>query len=218
VTRPGDHYDAAFLHPEVPHLPVELHRALSSWDQDGTRLTIDRLWQARRPATVFGVPTQVLPPEEDLIALVAHAAKPFHNFTRMIWTVDLAVLVHGEPDLDWDRLLALAHTVRCRTALAVGLRMATRLGVDVPDAALAIPAGRVRRRALAPVLDPSWPTAAPDPHLRDSLRFAMWEDRRRRAIMRYADVTAAGWLATPGRIRYAYRHRRPPLRGSDPTR
>lgn len=218
VTRPGEHYDAAFLHPAVPHLPIELHRALSSWDEDGTRLSIQRLWQARRPATVLGVDTLVLPPEEDLIALVAHAAKPFHNFTRLIWAADLALLVQGEPDLDWDRLLALAKTVRCRTALGMGLRLATRLGATVPERALEVPANRIARRALAPILEPSWPAAEHDVHLRDSLRYAMWEDPWRRAVMRWAHVTAVGWRNIPGRLRYEFNHRRPPLRGLDPTR
>lgn len=218
VGRPGDHYDSAFVHPEVPHLPVELHRALSAREDDGTRLTLQRLWAARRPATVLGVPTQVLRPEEDLVALAAHAAKPFHNFTRLIWVVDLAMVVATEPDLDWDRLLQLARTVRCRTAVAMGLRLAVGLGVQVPEAALVVPGGRRRRRALAPVLDRGWPTAAPDEHLRGSLRFAMWEDPIRRAVMRYHDVTAFGWRHVPGQLRLAVRHRRPPLRGADPTR
>jgi hypothetical protein len=218
IQRPGEHYDAAFLHPEVPHLPVELHRALSTWDDDGTRLTIQRLWQARRPKSVLGVQTLVLPPEEDLIALAAHAAKPFHNFSRLIWAVDLAMLVHDEPDLDWDRLLALARTVRCRTAVAMGLRLATRLGAPVPRAALQIDANRYQRRGLAQVLDRSWPTTEPDLHLRGNLHFAFWEDPMRRAVMRYASVTQAGWRNIPGRIRYLYNHRQPPLRGPDPTR
>jgi hypothetical protein len=218
IARPGEHYDAAFLHPEVPHLPVELHRALSSADEDGTRLTIERLWQARRPTTVLGVESLGLPPEEDLIAVAAHAAKPFHNFSRLVWAVDLAMLVHAEPDLDWDRLLALARTVRCRTAVAMGLRMATRLGVGVPEAALEIRANRFQRRALAQVLDRTWPTVEPDLHLRDALQYAFWEDRRRRAAMRWTSITRSGWRIVPGRIRYTYRHRQPPLRGSDPTR
>ena len=89
---------------------------------------------------------------------------------------------------------------------------------DSPAFALRVPAGRIRRRSLAPVLDPAWPTSIADEHLRDSLRFAMWEDRFRRASMRWVDINTAGWQAIPARIRYTYRHRQRPLRGGDPTR
>lgn len=198
--RPGDHYDEAFLHPAVPHLPIELHRGLSAWRDQGNTLTLEKLWPERRPAIVFGVPVHVLPPELDLIALAAHAGKPFHYFTRMIWAVDLAVVIHAHPDLDWHRLLAQADDVHCRTVLAVGLRMASRLGAVVPEEALALPTGRVRRDALAPVLDISWPTAVPDEKIRHGLRYAMWDHPGRKAAM-FAGELAEGRLRDiPGRV------------------
>jgi hypothetical protein len=198
--RPGDHYDEAFLHPAVPHLPLELHRGLSTWRDQGNTLTLERLWPERRPATVLGVPVLVLPPELDLIALAAHAGKPFHYFTRLIWAVDLAVVIHAHPELDWDRLVVLADDVHCRTVVAVGLHMATRLGAVVPAEALALPTGRVRRDALAPVLAESWPTAVPDDKIRHGLRYAMWDHPGRKAVMFAGELSGGRWWEAPARI------------------
>ncbi|HEX9549347.1 MAG TPA: hypothetical protein VF942_18540 [Acidimicrobiales bacterium] len=34
-----------------------------------------------------------LPIEEELLALAAHAGKPFHQFQHLIWSVDIAVVM-----------------------------------------------------------------------------------------------------------------------------
>lgn len=220
-TRPGDHYDHAYLHPAAPHLPIELHRGLSSWRDQGNRLTLQRLWDARRPATTFGVPTFVVPPEEDLVALAAHAGKPYHYFTRLIWAVDLAVVVRAHPDLDWGRCLAVADEVRCRTVLAVGLRMARRLGAVVPEEAVAIRASRIRHDSLRPVLDERWPTAMPEDSVSHGLRYAMWDHAGRKAMMAAAEVTDGGWRKIPGQMRWGisgYRRRWMAARRTDQQR
>ena len=198
--RPGDHYDEAFLHPTVPHLPLELHRGLSSWRDLGNTLTLGALWERRQPQDVLGVPAFVIPPAEDLVALAAHAGKPFHYYTRLIWAVDLAMVIHANPVLDWDRVLGFADEVHCRTVLAVGLRMAARLGVDVPDEALVLPEGRVRRDALAPVLEEGWVTREHSESVVHGLRYAMWDHRRRKAIMLAAELGEGGALEMPGRV------------------
>lgn len=218
--RPGDHYDHAYVHPAAPHLPVELHRGLSSRRDQGNTLTLDRLWRVRRPATTLGVDTFVLPPEENLVALAAHAGKPFHNFTRLIWAVDLAVVIHAHPELDWDRLAAVAREVQCRTVLAVGLRMARRLGAPVPEEATAIQVSRIRRDSLGPVLDEGWPAAQPDDRVTHGLRYAMWDHAGRKAIMAVSEVTDGGWREVPRQVRggfNGYRRRWLAARRSDPS-
>jgi hypothetical protein len=196
--RSGDHYDTVLTHPTVPDLPLELHRGLDRWRDRATSLSARELWQARRATDVLGVGAFALPPEVELVALAAHAGKPFHNFDRLIWSVDLAV-VAATPGLDWDRVASIAAGAGATTVVAVGLHHAARLGADVPAARVPLPPGRLRRAALAPVLDDAWP-AAPVPHrVNHRLRYALADGTGARARLFVGEMADSGAGAVPKR-------------------
>jgi hypothetical protein len=198
--RRGTHHEVILTHPALPGLPVELHRALATWRERSNWLSTGDLWQWRTPGIVFGEPAFVLPVEEEIVALAAHAAKPFHVFSRLLWPVDLTVVIgaaesHSTP-VDWDRVAGIADRARCRTALAVGLSQAQRLGASSPAALRTPPARDARERALEPVLSAEWPVIPRTWSVLTRLRYALVDDWRQRItllagqILRYGPADA----------------------------
>ena len=123
IEKPHDVDEIHLTHPAIPGLPIDLHRALEH-DYDRTnRLTSNQLWNQRVPATLHGAAAFSLPVELELVMLAAHAAKPFHSFGRLMWAVDVAMVVTHEEGsgggIDWDEVARLADSARCRTAVAV---------------------------------------------------------------------------------------------------
>lgn len=203
VARPagGPHYDELLVHPELPGLPLELHRALSIWQERASGLSLEALWGMRIPQTIFGAHAFGLPPEEELVAVAGHAGKPFHVFGRLLWSVDAVVIVQSAATaspVSWDRVARLADRLGSATALAVLLSQASRLGADVPGE-LCLPMARgTRRAALAPLFDPEWP-ALPRDKLRRRFQFVVADAWWRRAVMLAGAVAGEGVGAIPRR-------------------
>jgi hypothetical protein len=165
-----------------------LHFGLDRWWERNSRLRVDVLRQRRLPADIRGVHAWRLPPEEELIYLAAHAAKPWHIFSRLIWVADLAVV--SESGVDWARVERLADDLACRMPVAVGLTLAARLGARPPARLLHLPWRIVRSGALDDLLDPAWPLA-PDPDRRQRIASALMDRRIDQARL------ALGWVGTP---------------------
>jgi hypothetical protein len=188
--RMGPHYDAYLVHPEVPDLPLELHWELTAWRERANNLRASSLWKQRRPVEMAGVSAYGLPPEHELVALAAHAGKPFHHFNRLVWSVDIAVVVQAAGDtLDWDLVDQLAKRFGCRTVLAVALRHAQRLGADVPDGLMRLRGSRTRRLALGPVLDGEWPFIVAGEGTIHRMRYALTDSFTRRAELFVGEIT-----------------------------
>lgn len=177
-SRWGPTYDVPMTHALTGGLPIEIHHDLHDRAQRTSSVDAARLWAERVPATVCGVPAWGLAPELELLALVTHAAKPFHVFNRLVWAVDLAVVI-DTAEIDWPRVTRLATELRCRAALAVGLHLARRLGAEVPDELVVLPAFASRTGALDPVLDPTWPFVVRERNRR-GFALALVDDHRAR--------------------------------------
>ena len=198
--RRGTHHEVILTHPALPGLPIEMHRALATWRERSNWLSTGDLWQWRTPGTVFGEAAFVLPVEEEIVALAAHAAKPFHVFDRLLWPVDIAVVIGAAESaatpVDWQRVARIADRARCRTALAVALSQAHRLGAPSPADLRAAPARDARERALEPVLSPEWPVIPRTWSVLTRLRYALVDDWRQRVtllagqILRYGPADA----------------------------
>lgn len=200
--RHGDHYDRYLVHPRVPGLPVELHWDLATWRTRSDHLRGTGLWRRRVPTTCFGLPAFGLRPEVELVALAAHAGKPFHHFQRLIWSVDIAVLLAAAPSLDWDRVAHDARRAGCRTAVAVVLRHARRLGAAVPDdlELLHVTGRGLRSEALEPVLADTWPLRGTDEGGNWRLRYAVADSPRRRAMLLLSDTFSVPASEIPGNV------------------
>jgi hypothetical protein len=198
VERDRALYDTFLSHERAPDLPLELHQDLALWRERAARMGATDLWARRVPIDCLGVRAFGLPPEEELVALAAHAGKPYHHFHRMIWSVDLAVVVAAAGGaLDWERVGALAERWGSRTVLGVGLVHATWLGADVDEALLRFPASRVRRAALDPVLSQEWPLGECHDGLHRRLRYALWDSPRQWAVLLAGEVTKYGLRSVP---------------------
>jgi hypothetical protein len=108
--------------------------------------------------------------------LCAHAAKPFHTLSRMVWIADLAMVLGHQtetgPDVDWSAVQSVARAGRCTTAVAAVLTLARHAGVTVNPEAFPLPTRGWRASALGALADPCWPLAAqerPTFHLRYAL-------------------------------------------------
>ncbi|HLI74758.1 MAG TPA: nucleotidyltransferase family protein, partial [Acidimicrobiales bacterium] len=128
----GDRYDTVLRHPDVSPLVLELHYGLEAWYEKTTRLDAEQLWRRRVEADILGTAAFVLPVEDELVALAAHAGKPFHGFRRLVWIADLAMCVGAaaasSAPVDWDAVHELARRSRCATVVSVALAMAGPIG------------------------------------------------------------------------------------------
>jgi hypothetical protein len=157
----GEQYDTVLTHPEVPSLLLELHFGLEAASQRVTALDPVTLWSHRQPAVVAGTPAFVLPQNEELVVLAAHAGKPHHGFVRLVWIADIAMIVRaaardGNP-VDWERVRAVADSTRCMTVVGAALSMARRAGVDAPTGLFPLPARGWRGAAMEKLLSVTWP-------------------------------------------------------------
>lgn len=174
-------YDVPMIHPQTGGLPLELHHDLHRRWQRTNDLDASCLWGARSASSLFEQPVWTVSPELEMLALAAHAAKPFHAFSRLIWVVDLVVVTEAS-EIAWDEVGQLATRLRCRTALAVGLRLAQRLGAVVPEDLTELTGLAARHGVLDPVLDPAWPFHVQGRNRR-GFGLALVDDNRTRSLL-----------------------------------
>ena len=155
-TGTDPHYDLVFRHPAAPGVPLELHYQFIEWRERPPSLGGEELWARRTPTVVFDQAAYVLPPELELMTLIIHAAKGYHMFHRLLWAADLVVAAASNR-LNWEEIDRLATLTRRRVATAVALRLAARLGADVPSELLEITPVLARARAIRALLDPARP-------------------------------------------------------------
>lgn len=196
-------FSVAMAHPEVPGLPVDLHHALAARSEEIFRLNASDLWEARRPVTILGAPSFGLPPEMDLLVIATHAGKLYHNFDRLIWAVDAAIVIlaagSGGSGIDWDTLAELADRAAARSALAVVLTQAERLGAASPAWMRRIDAGAARVRVLDRPRSAAWPLEPIPPAERGRLTYAVIDDPRLRVRRLGYEIVEDGALRAPWR-------------------
>jgi hypothetical protein len=143
----AQHFQLAFRKPEAPpfDVPLEVH-----WHIDRPSrpfaIELEGLWQRAIPATVAGVDTRILAPEDLLLHLCLHTCRhaggPLHEGRmnlRLLSFCDLAAVVrHATPRVDWAQLAQRAQQWGVAPYVALPLQL-TRdlLGAAVPEAALA---------------------------------------------------------------------------------
>lgn len=179
----GEQYDTVLTHAEVPSLFLELHFGLETASQRVTALDPVSLWAHRQPAVLAGTPAFVLPQDEELVVLAAHAGKPHHGFVRLVWIADIAMIVSaaasdGNP-VDWQRVRAVAGSTHCVTVVGAALAMARRAGVEAPTGLFPLPTRGWRGAAMRQLLSETWPLT----HLElpgYQLNYALTDDRVQR--------------------------------------
>lgn len=201
--RQGPAYSLSLAHPAMPGLPVDLHRDLAVRKEQVFRFSATDLWRARRSTSLFGAPVFIPSPELELLLIATHAGKPFHNFDRVLWAVDAAVVIDaagscGTP-VDWNLVGELSRRAAARSALAVLLSQAQRLGADSPAWLRDVEAGPARRRALDPPRSLTWPVEPIDYSERGRLTYAVIDDPWLRVRTFLYQVGRDGLLRSPVR-------------------
>jgi hypothetical protein len=176
-----DLYDTVFVHDDVPSMAVELHYALEGTTYRVRALDADALWRRRVPVAHLGAPAFGLAPEDELLVLCAHAGKPHHNFSRLVWVADLAMITgwwhDHDTSVDWDLLARRAVETRCAGVVAAALALARRIGVESPHGLLPLPADGWRGDAMDQLLDVTYPLSVPELpgyHLQYALADTWW--------------------------------------------
>jgi hypothetical protein len=110
---------------------LELHwNLLQKWL--GFHVDLEAIWAAPRKIKIGRVPVLVLPADITLLHLCAHGAK--HCWSRLCWVVDIAEVLRDRPELNWEKLLALAESSGCRRTLFIGLHLSKNLlGASIPE-------------------------------------------------------------------------------------
>lgn len=117
--------------------PVELHWTLESPTSPFT-IDVEGLWQRARPASVGGVDTLTLSPEDLLLHLCLHTAAHhlYSNGLRALCDIRESIR-HYREELDWKTVQLRAEEWGVSNAIYLTLYLAkSLLGAEVPDTLL----------------------------------------------------------------------------------
>lgn len=123
---PGEYnyYDAA------RHILVELHTEFTL-RHFPVIPNLDDLSHGLVPISLSGRELQTFSPEDALPILCIHGSKDF--WERMSWVVDISEMIRSQPQLDWDKVLLLARSLKAQRMLSLGLILASDLqGAPLP--------------------------------------------------------------------------------------
>jgi hypothetical protein len=177
VREPGSaHYDTVLVHDLVPSLFLELHFGLEPRAERLTSLDAATLWERRVRVSCAGTSAFGLSQADELVVLAAHAGKPFHGFTRLVWIADFAMIIgdaveRGSP-IEWEDVRAAAERARCTTVVGAALRLARHAGVNAPLDLFPLPTHGWRGQTLQQLLSVTWPLTMHDLH-RYQLTYAL---------------------------------------------
>lgn len=120
------HYHYTFIK-EEGDLVVEIHWGIAP------RFLVPPLdepswWQQNHQVKLLNTPVPRFSPEDQLLLLCVHGSR--HQWERLIWICDIALLVKHET-IDWSRLLARAQSLRCERMVYLGLLLAHQV-LDAP--------------------------------------------------------------------------------------
>jgi hypothetical protein len=102
------------------------------------RLAIGPVWDRSRVRSYDGRPVRVMAADDELAHSVLHLYIHDVHLVRLLGLYDLDRTVRANPDLDWDRLVAVGRAQGYARLLYVPLRLARDLlDTPVPDEALA---------------------------------------------------------------------------------
>ncbi len=143
--------------------PVSLHTQL--FRAAAFNAGLADIWRRSVAASLAGAPVRLLPPADTLVHLLVHAATTGSRISPC-WAADAWFLIARRPDLDWERVVALATGHRALPLALTWEYLARRLAVPAPAPVLenlraqAVAAGPLSREAarLAVVLSAQvWP-------------------------------------------------------------
>jgi hypothetical protein len=172
---------------------IDLHWSVL-WDAGDD----EELWAAAVPLGLGGVGTRTLCPADQILHACAHAAY-WNEIHPLRWVADVHAVARSATDVDWERLVRVAHARELGVPLAGALAyVRAAFGVPVPPE---VP-GRLRAARVRPLRRAAQRVAAlpPSPARSAGLVLVYADAYRRRG-------RAAGVRPTPsGFVRWLQRH------------
>lgn len=159
---------------------------------------VEGWWERLESLRLGGREVRSLDPESLLLMLCVHGSK--HLWERLSWICDVAELLRGHPELDWERLQARARTWGVARMLRLGLNLAHELlGAPLPasvgeEIARDPQIAPLTREVLGALFLLGGDSAAAE-HIRPMFYLAMLERRRDRLrmSMRHAHSLLEPW-------------------------
>ncbi|MDY6932266.1 MAG: nucleotidyltransferase family protein [Halobacteriota archaeon] len=98
------------------------------------RIDIRDIWERARPASISGVDTLIMSPEDQLLHLCIHLPK--HRYNRLIWLCDILEVVRHY-DIEWDQIIRSSEVYKTKAHMYYGLQFSDEmLGPEVPPEVL----------------------------------------------------------------------------------
>jgi len=107
---------------------LDLHWRITQ-ERYAFELDVESLWGRTIRVPFCGRDILGLSPEDSLLVLCIHGSK--HGWERLGWICDIAEMLHANPQLRWDEIIARSASLRVSRAVLLGLDLAKSL-VDAP--------------------------------------------------------------------------------------
>ena len=108
---------------------IEIHWRF--WPPFFSSVSPKDIWHRRESAELAGITVSNFKIEDYLIILCMHGSR--HQWERLSWLCDIALLLQKYPDLDWQQMFKLAEQWGARRMLYLGLYLAYAwLGANLP--------------------------------------------------------------------------------------
>lgn len=110
---------------------IEIHWRF--WPSFFSSVNPKDVWHRREPAELAGIAVSNFKIEDYLIILCMHGSR--HQWERLAWLCDIALLLYKYPNLDWQQMFKLAEQWGAKRMLSLGLYLAhTWLRAPLPEA------------------------------------------------------------------------------------
>jgi hypothetical protein len=138
----ASHHLQPFTKPNAA--PVEIHWLIVTQIGPNARVVhpfhidVNGLWERAQPATIAGVQTHVLSPQDLLLHLCIHASRHRKFRVRLRAFCDIAATIRRyETEIDWEQVQTRSHQWGAENCVYLTLRLARELlKVAVPDTVL----------------------------------------------------------------------------------
>lgn len=109
---------------------IEIHWRF--WPSFFSSVSPKDIWHRREPDELAGIAVSNFKVEDYLIILCMHGSR--HQWERLSWLCDIALLLQKYPNLDWQQIFNLAEQWGAKRMLSLGLYLAhTWLGAPLPQ-------------------------------------------------------------------------------------
>lgn len=124
LTRFQKNWCEMALYNRTRNIQVEIHWRLFPPDYSFSP-PAETAWEATNQVFIAQRPIRTLSIENQLLFACSHQAK--HNWSRLGWLMDLAVLIRQSPAMDWQQIQSRAGSFGTARMIRVSLRLVQRL-------------------------------------------------------------------------------------------